>query len=60
MTTIGYLKVGDFFLLDGRKYKVGRLIDGTNSYVACTDVESKKVKRFYIDTEVEEVGKEQT
>ena len=55
LTTIGYLKVGDFFLLDGRKYKVGHLIEGTNSYVACVDVESGKVKRFYIDTMVEEV-----
>ena len=55
MTTIGYLKVGDVFLLDGRKYKVGHLIEGTNGYVACVDVESRKVKRFYIDTTVEEV-----
>ena len=55
MTTIGYLKVGDFFLLDGIKYKVGHLIEGTNGYVACVDVESRKVKRFYIDTTVEEV-----
>lgn len=57
MTTIGCLRVGDFFLLDGRKYKVGHLIEGTNGYVACVDVESKKVKRFYIDTDVEKVGK---
>lgn len=55
LTTIGYLKVGDFFLLDGRKYKVGHVIEGTNGYVACVDVESRKVKRFYIDTMVEEV-----
>ena len=59
MTKIGCLRVGDFFLLDGRKYKVGHVIKGTNGYVACVDVESKKVKRFYIDAEVEEV-KEQT
>ena len=59
MTTIGWLRTGDFFSLDGRKYKVGHLIEGTNSYVSCVDVESKKVKRFYIDTEVEEVRKEQ-
>ena len=57
LTTIGCLKVGDFFLLDGRKYKVGHLIEGTNSYVACVDVESKKVKRFYIETTVEVVSK---
>lgn len=52
-TTIGFLRKGDFFIFDGRKYKVGSLIDGTNGYVACVDVESKKVTRFYIDTTVE-------
>ena len=52
-TTIGFLRKGDLFLLDGIKYKVGILIEGTNGYVACVDVESKKVKRFYIDTTVE-------
>ena len=57
-TTIGFLKRGDFFLLDGIKYKVGHLIEGTNSYVACVDVESRKVKRFYIDTTVEEYNSE--
>ena len=56
MTTIGWLKCGDYFLFDGIKYKVGYVIEGTNSYVACTDVESKKVKRFYIDTDVEVVS----
>lgn len=55
MTTIGFLRSGDFFLLDGIKYKVGHLIEGTNGYVACVDVESRKVKRFYIDTTVEVV-----
>ena len=57
-TTIGFLRRGDFFLLDGIKYKVGHVIEGTNSYVACTDVESKKVKRFYIDIYVDEVERE--
>ena len=55
MTTIGWLRTGDFFLFDGRKYKVGHVIEGTNGYVTCTDVESRKVKRFYIDTMVEAV-----
>ena len=53
--TIGCLRKGDLFWLDGIKYKVGSLIEGTNGYVACVDVESKKVKRFYIDTTVEKV-----
>lgn len=57
MTTIGFLRVGQYFMLDGRKYRVGHLIDGTNGYVACTDItdEKRKVKRFYIDTSVEEI-----
>lgn len=52
-TTIGFLRKGDFFMFEGIKYKVGSLIENTNGYVACVDVESKKVKRFYIDTDVE-------
>ena len=52
-TTIGFLRKGDIFILDGKKYKVGHLIDGTNGYVACTDMETRKVKRFYIDAQVE-------
>lgn len=52
-TTIGFLRRGDFFVFEGIKYRVGRLIENTNGYVACVDVESKKVKRFYIDTTVE-------
>lgn len=55
-TTIGFLRKGDFFMFEGIKYKVGSLIENTNGYVACVDVESKKVKRFYIDTDVERVG----
>ena len=57
MTTIGCLRCGYFFLLDGHKYKVGHLIEGTNGYVACVDVESKQTKRFYIDTTVEALEK---
>lgn len=53
MKTIGCLRVGEFFLLDGHKYKVGHLIEGTNGYVACVNVETRKVTRFYIDTDVE-------
>lgn len=52
MTTIGHLRIGDLFLFEEKIYKVGRLIEGTNGYVACVDVETKKVKRFYIDTTV--------
>lgn len=56
MTTIGFLKKGEHFIFDGIEYKVGSLIDGTNGYVACVNVSTKKVTRFYIDTDVERVG----
>ena len=52
---LGQLKVGDYFIYDGKEYKVGRLIENTNGYVACVD-KDKKVKRIYIDTLVEKAG----
>ena len=52
---LGQLKVGDYFIYEGKEYRVGRLIENTNSYVACVD-EDKKVRRIYIDTLVEKVG----
>ena len=52
-TTLGFLRRGDLFIIDGVKYKVCRLIENTNGYVACVDVVTKKVKRFYIETDVE-------
>lgn len=54
-TLLGFMKKGQYFLLDGVKYKVGHLIDGTDGYVACTDIKTKKVERVYIDTLVEKV-----
>ncbi len=52
-TTIGWLKHGDIFVFQGRKYKVGHVIDRTNGYVSCTDVENHKVRILYIDLDVE-------
>lgn len=52
-TEIGWLKRGDYFLFEGVIYKVGRLIKNANGYVACTNIHTKKTKRFHIDTEVE-------
>ena len=52
---LGYLKVGDYFIYDGKEYRVGRLIENTNSYVACVD-KDKKVRRIHIDVLVEKVG----
>lgn len=56
--TIGYLCYGDLFRFDGKIYKVGRIIRGTDGYIACTDVKTKKVTRFYIDTDIEKVEKD--
>ena len=53
--TIGFLCRGDLFRFDGKTYKVGRIIRGTDGYVACVDVETHKTTRFYIDTDVEKV-----
>ena len=50
---LGFLKSGDIFTLDGRTYKVGHCIRNTYHYAACTDVETHKVKRIYLDTIVE-------
>ena len=56
---LGYLKVGDYFIYDGKEYKAGRLIENTNGYVACVD-KDKKVRRIYIDTLVEKVVEKMT
>ena len=53
ITQIGWLKHGDIFTFEGNKYKVGHVIDGTNGYVSCTNIETKKVERLYIDLDVE-------
>ena len=52
-TTIGWLNRGDLFRFENRVYRVGNLIEGTNSYVACVDVITHKTTRLYIDTTVE-------
>lgn len=52
-TELGYLKTNDLFTLDGNIYKVGHYIRGTNGYIACTNVETHKVERFYDMTIVE-------
>lgn len=53
-STIGMLHTGQYFILDGIKYRVGKLVKNTNGYVSCTDISSGKriSKRMYIDTSV--------
>ena len=52
---LGQLKVGDYFIYDGKEYKAGRLIENTNGYVACVD-KDKKVRRIHIDVLVKKAG----
>ena len=52
ITQIGFLRTGDIFTFEGIKYKVGHVIDGTNGYVSCTNIETRKVKRLHIDLDV--------
>lgn len=53
ITQIGWLKHGDIFTFNGNKYKVGHVIEGTNGYVSCTNIETRKTKRLHIDLDVE-------
>ena len=52
-TQIGFLRTGDIFVFQGNRYKVGHVINGTDGYVACTNIETHKVKRLHIDLDVE-------
>ena len=53
ITQIGWLRKGAIFTYRGRKYKKGHVINGTDGYVACTDIDTHKVKRLHIDLDVE-------
>ena len=52
---LGYLKIGEYFIYEGKEYRAGRLIENTNCYVACVD-KDKKVRRIHIDVLVEKAG----
>lgn len=56
--SIGFLKLGDYFIFKGKRYRVGHIIANTNGYVACVG-DDGKVHRFYIDTIVQKVGEEE-
>lgn len=53
--SIGCLNFGDLFEYTGSIYRVGSLIKNTNGYVACTNIHTRRVARFYIDTTVEDI-----
>ena len=52
-TELGNLRRNDLFIYGGTRFKVGRVIKGTNGYVACVNTLTHKVTRFYIATKVE-------
>ena len=53
ITQIGFLRKGDVFRFEGDIYKVGHLLESTNGYVSCIDVNTGKKKRLHIDVDVE-------
>lgn len=44
ITQIGFLRKGDVFTFEGNIYKVGHLLESTNGYVSCIDVNTGKKK----------------
>lgn len=54
-TSLGCLHTGDSFMFEDRVYRAGRLIEGTNGYVACVDIHIHKTTRLYIDTTVDDM-----
>lgn len=60
ITNLGWLKIGDTFYFEGQKYKA-KSIDGNKDRndVCCINLETRKIKWFDVDTEVEvEKGQE--
>lgn len=55
-TRLGFLKRGDYFVFEGIKYKVIKLLENTNGYVACLDEENKKIKKLHIDIDIEVIS----
>ena len=53
ITQIGFLRKGDVFTFEGNTYKVGHLLENTNGYVSCIDVNTGKKKILHIDVDVE-------
>lgn len=54
-TSLGCLHTGDSFMFENRVYRAGKLIEGTNGYVACVDIHTHKTTRLYIDTTVDDM-----
>lgn len=53
ITQIGFLRKGDVFRFEGDIYKVGHLLESTNGYVSCININTGKKKRLHIDVDVE-------
>lgn len=54
-TSLGCIQTGDVFMFERRVYRAGKLIEGTNGYVACVDIHTHKTTRLHFDTTVEDM-----
>ena len=54
-TSLGCIHTGDVFMYENKVYRAGKLIDGTNGYVACVDVHTHKTTRLHLDVDVEDM-----
>lgn len=54
-TSLGCLHKRDLFMFENRVYRAGKLIEGTNGYVACVDIHTRKTTRLHLDTTVEDM-----
>lgn len=52
---LGMLRVGDRFILDGKKYKAGHTVSNAPGYVACTEEATGKTKRIELSVVVEKL-----
>lgn len=53
ITTIGELRYGDIFIFNGEKYKSCKvIIRNGRGVVLCLNLETHKMKHFYLNTEV--------
>lgn len=53
ITNLGWLYYEDTFYFEGQKYKIDSIGNKDRNNVCCTNLETRKIKWFDVDTEVE-------
>jgi hypothetical protein len=53
ITNLGYLYYEDTFYFEGQKYRIDSIGNKDRNNVCCTNLETRKIKWFDVDTEVE-------